>query len=168
MAEEFGHGGRLILVKAVQSDERIEHEQRGSMKIDRSGEFLTIPGAIQAQGVGADDTNIDLIEFESSILRQGDEPQTQSSHGIFCCKEQDWSGAMNGESAEAWKAGSDRDRHFETGPGFERLGRAGNKADGMNRPEALDQPGLVIGYGFEVGGTMTGNVDNPSERVSRC
>ena len=76
--EKFSHGSRLVLVKGVESNERIEHEQSGAMKLNCSSELLTIGRAIQSQGICAYDANIDLIEIQAMMPRQRLQSQAQS------------------------------------------------------------------------------------------
>jgi hypothetical protein len=61
VAEQLGHGARLIFIQGVKSDQRIEDEKHGAMKPDCGREFFAILAAIEAQRVGGNDPDIHLI-----------------------------------------------------------------------------------------------------------
>ena len=83
VAEQLGHGTRLILIQTVKSNQWIENEKHGAMEPDRGRKFFAILAAIEAERIGGDDPDIHLIEIQRMVARQGVKPRVQCRHGLF-------------------------------------------------------------------------------------
>lgn len=148
LAEVGEEGGDLeggILVEAVEADEGIEDQQAGAMGVEGVGEAALVGGQVEAELIGEDEEDGQLGEVDLSGLGEALESSADLEGVILGGEEEDWTGLGDRESSEARGAGGDGEGDLEGEEGFTGLGGSAEDADGLVIPEAVDEPGGLLG-----------------------
>lgn len=143
--QEAGDFGGVVFIDAVKADEGVEQEELGLKFSDGVGEGGSVIGQVEPEVGGGNHLDIEL--GEASVTGLTDTIETAANEGgrVFGGEEEYASGAGDGESSEASRAGSDSDRHVENEETFSGLGFAADDAHGLLGPKPLDEPARGIG-----------------------
>jgi hypothetical protein len=148
--------GRIVFINAMEPNEGIEDQQDRLEGLDRVGQALAIGGGVQAQCGGGDDFHGQ--RFEADLRRLADPLQPLAHHrqGVFGREEQNLSGALNGKTAQARRAGGDADGDIQSQETFAAFGFAAQNAHRLLGPEVFDQPVGLRSDSIELAGALDG------------
>lgn len=142
--EERGDLGRSILVDAMETDERIEHEEPGAQGIDGLAQAIAVGRSVEAEHGDGDDVDIERIERDAGS--RGDTGEALADHGerVLGSEEEHGPGDARRKLAQARRAGGDGDGEIEGEEGLAALGLAAEDADRLVDPEGLDEPAWAV------------------------
>ena len=83
IAEQCRDFARRIFVDGMKPDQRIENEKNRPVKQQRGLKPLLIGSAVQPQGIGSDDANVQIEQIEPVMASQRFQTQSQGRFGIF-------------------------------------------------------------------------------------
>ena len=138
-------GAADILIDAMQTHERIEDEQPRLQPGDGLIETCAVDLEIEAQARRGDQLDVELGEADAGRGADTIEPAADDMERVFGGVEQHTTGALHREAAQAGGSGGHGDGQIEGEEGFAAFGFATNDADGFFRPQALDEPALLLG-----------------------
>ena len=122
----------------MQPHERIEHQQARLQPCNRLLQSCPIGLKIEAQTRGGDHLHVEISEADASGGGGGG--------GGRCAGHLLRDRATRGrEAAQAGDAGGDGDGQIEGEEGFAAFGFAADDADGLFRPQFVDEPALLFG-----------------------
>lgn len=156
--EEWGDLGRGILVDAMETDERIEHEEPGAQGIDGLAQAVAVGRSVEAEHRDGDDMDVERIERDAGS--RGDTGEALADHGerVLGREEEHGPGDVRRKLAQARCAGGDGDSEIEGEEGLAALGLAAEDADRLVEPEGLDEPAWAVGGGLDLAGTAGGEL----------
>ena len=143
VAQEAEDGGDLrdgILVDAVEADEGVEDEEAGPDALHGLDQALAVGAMIEAQGGHVDDGDVEGLEAGAGGAGDALQPGADDVAGVLCGEQQDRAGLVGGEAAQAGDAGGDGHGEVEREEGLAAFGLAADDADGLARPEPVDEP----------------------------
>jgi hypothetical protein len=148
-----------ILIDAMQADERIEDEQPWLQPGDGLLETGAVGLEIEAQTGGGDHLDVEFRESSTGGGTDAFEATTDDVQCVFGGIEQDAAGAADREATQTGDAGGDGNGQIEREEGFAALGLAADDADGMFRPQPIDEPALLPEGAFWAIGETPGRLD---------
>jgi hypothetical protein len=129
VAKERGDLPGVVLVDAVQPDERVEDEE--PRRVARYG--VTEPSlvmlAVEAERGGEDEVHGQCGKVEAAIAADAFEARLDHGRGVLRHVQEDTPGVANVEATEARLAARDGERHFEREPGLATLRGAAEDTD---------------------------------------
>ncbi len=143
-----------ILIDAMLTHERIEHEEPWLQPGDGIGETLAVGFEIEAQAGCGDHLNVEGGEFGSGGRTDAFEAPADDVKRVLGGIEQDAAGAGHGEAAQTGDARGDGDGQIEGEERFAAFGFPADDADGFFRPQSLDEPAVLLGAIGEVVGWL--------------
>lgn len=107
----------------MESDQGIEQQQPWAMLLQRVVQPLLVAGAVEPEGVGGDDVQVNGVEFESAVATDPRDAISHVSEGVLGEVDEGRPGVADLEASEARGAGGDGDGEVEAEPGFAALCR---------------------------------------------
>ena len=129
----------------MQAHERIEDEEPRLQPGDGLVETCAIDLEIEAQARRGDHLDVEPGEADAGGHTDAFETATDDMESVFRGIEQDATGARHREAAQAGDTGGDGDGHIEGEEGFAAFWLAADDADGVFRPQPIDEPALLLG-----------------------
>ena len=129
----------------MQPHERIEDEQPGPQPVDGLGEAAPVGVEVEAQRRRGDDLDVEIGEPRAGGGGGAVEAAADDVQGVLGGVEEDASGLEHVEAAQAGRASGDRDGEVERQERLAALGLAADDADGLVRPQPVDEPAMLLG-----------------------
>ena len=110
LAQEGEQGGDVaggVLVDAVQSHERVEHQEARTTTGDRVAQTLAMRGEIESHDRRGDDVDVELLEHAAASEGDALEALTHDVLGVLGGEKQDAAGSGHGEATQARPSGGD-------------------------------------------------------------
>jgi hypothetical protein len=118
IGEQWRHLAADVLVDLVEADEGVENEQTRFQPGDGLLETGAVGIEVEAQAGSGDDLDIEIDKIEAGGGADAVEPAPHDMQGVLGSVEQDASGPLHGEAAQAGCAGGDGDGKVEGEEGF--------------------------------------------------
>ena len=142
-AEDGGDLGDGVLVDGVQADQGVEDHEAGPDALHGVQQTLTVVAVVETECRDVDDGDVEGLEPGAGGAGDTLEAGTHDMAGVLGGKQQDRSGLIGGEAAQAGDPGGDRDGKIERQEGLAALGFAADDADRLAPPEPVDEPLLL-------------------------
>ena len=152
--EQWCHIAAGILIDAMQPHERIEDQQPRFQPGDGFLQPCPVGLESEAQTEGGDHLHVEFGENDAGGGADTFETAADDVQGVFGGIEQDAAGTADREAAQAGDAGGDGDGQIEGEEGFAAFGFAADDADGLFRPQSVDEPALLFGAIGEPSGRL--------------
>jgi hypothetical protein len=152
--EQRCHIAADVFIDTMQTHERIEDQQPRFQPGDGFFQPCTVGLEIEAQTGGGDHLDVEFGETDAGGGADTFETATDDVQGIFGGIKQDAAGVADREAAQAGDAGGDGDGQIEGEEGFAAFGFAADDADGLFRPQSVDEPTLLFGAIGEAPGLL--------------
>ena len=157
-----------ILIDAMQAHERIEDEQPRFQPGDGLFQTYAVSLEIEAQTGRRDHLDVEFGETDAGGGANAFEAATDDMERVLGGIEQHATGIGHDEAPQAGDAGGDGDREIEGKEGFAAFRLAADDADGLFRPQPVDEPALLFGALGEtpgLAGPEAGSSPAPDRRL---
>src|SRR4051794_14659275 len=155
-----------ILVDAMQAHERIEDQELRLERGDGFVETRAVGLEIEAQVGCGDDLDVEFGEAGAGGSADALESAADDMERVLGGIEQDPAVTRDGEAAQARGSGGDSDGQVECEEGFAALWFAADDADGLLRPESVDEPAPLLGRIGETPGRLDRKLGHRRRRMA--
>lgn len=162
VTEQEGDFAGIVLVDAMQADERIEHEQAWRISANGVAKARLIASAIEAEDRDGDDVDGEGLEIEVTGSTEPTKAGLDDGRGVLGHVEEDGARVVDIEGSKAGSGGGDGDGEIESEPGLAAFRSAAEDAHGGSRPDGVNEPTSPRVAIVEVGGT------NDGKRIVEC